>query len=152
MQKNNRLKASMSQRLLEFILYKGFSVHKFSNIINVSNSYLNKAVRDNISIGSDKIMKIGETFPDLNIEWLLMGRGEMIKKENKESATTSNNDTVNRNKSSQSIKEKDLCAFLKELLSEERKTVDLLNQEIGALKYELELQKKETASLRTRNT
>lgn len=47
----------------------------FSDAIGVSNAYISSIKR---SIQPDKLAKIQECYPDLNIEWLVTGRGEML--------------------------------------------------------------------------
>jgi hypothetical protein len=45
--------------------------------IGVSNAYVTSIRK---SIDKDKIQSIALKFPDLNIDWLLYGKGEMLKK------------------------------------------------------------------------
>ncbi len=66
-------------RLLKFIEYKEITVNKFSQIIDVSNSYFSKMVRNNASIGSNILEKIVRTFPEIDANWLLTGEGKMLK-------------------------------------------------------------------------
>lgn len=70
---------NLSERIRQFIDYKGFSVNKFSISVGASNSYFNKILKDNNSIGSDRIEKILRTYPEINPEWLLLGSGSMLK-------------------------------------------------------------------------
>ncbi len=67
------------ERLEQFIGFKNISFNKLAIKIDVSNSYFSKMVRNKASIGSDILEKIVRIFPDLNVEWLLTGDGEMIK-------------------------------------------------------------------------
>jgi len=48
----------------------------FEKSINASNGYINNITR---SIGLEKIDLIVEKYPILNIEWLLTGKGDMLK-------------------------------------------------------------------------
>lgn len=65
-------------RILQFIDSKGISKNKFSNEIGLSNSYMTK-MEGNSSIGSKIILKIVSTYPDLNLNWLFTGQGEMLR-------------------------------------------------------------------------
>ncbi len=47
----------------------------FSAAIGVSNAYISSIKR---SIQPDKLARIQQNYPDLNIEWLVTGRGEML--------------------------------------------------------------------------
>ncbi len=69
---------STKERLKSFIDYLDSSISSFEKTINASNGYVNSISK---GIGSDKLELILEKFPQLNLEWLLTGRGEMIKNE-----------------------------------------------------------------------
>ena len=72
----------MIQRLKQFIEYKGFSVRAFELHCGLNLSLIRSAERNNGSIGSDKLIKIVENFPDLDANWLLSGKGSMIHVDN----------------------------------------------------------------------
>jgi hypothetical protein len=61
-------------RVLQFIDLQGLSNRKFSEKILVSPLYFSKKG----AMGSDILEKIAATFPDLNMDWILTGRGEML--------------------------------------------------------------------------
>jgi len=63
------------ERLKEYIKFKGMAVTSFEKSIGTANSYVNSIYK---SIGSDKRDVIIEKYPDLNMDWLLTGRGEML--------------------------------------------------------------------------
>ena len=69
----------LSERIKQIIDYKGISINKFSALVGTSNSYFNKILRDNNSIGSDKIEKILRVFPEISAKWLILGEGGMLK-------------------------------------------------------------------------
>lgn len=71
--------ANISQRIKQFIDYKGLTVNKFSVIVGVSNSYFGKMSKKNGSIGIDIIEKILREFPELSSEWLILGRDQMLR-------------------------------------------------------------------------
>nr|WP_294783370.1 S24 family peptidase [uncultured Flavobacterium sp.] len=67
-----------TERVREYLDYKGISKYKFCNDLGFSNKFL-----DNSSnMGTDKACKILHHYPDLNSEWLLTGNGSMIKEDN----------------------------------------------------------------------
>lgn len=70
---------NLSDRIRQFIDYKDISINKFSTSVGASNSYFNKILKDNNSIGSDRIEKILRTYPEINPEWLLTGEGDMLR-------------------------------------------------------------------------
>ena len=65
----------MKQRIKEYLKYKGVKIIEFSATIGVSNAYISSIKK---SIQPDKLTRIQECYPDLNIEWLVTGRGNML--------------------------------------------------------------------------
>lgn len=63
------------QRIRQYIENKGISKYRFYQQSGLSNGALDKGE----NIGSDKCEKILHAFPDLNSDWLLTGRGSMLK-------------------------------------------------------------------------
>ncbi|WP_099720322.1 S24 family peptidase [Flavobacterium sp. 2] len=71
----------------EYLDYKGISKYKFCNDLGFSNKFL-----DNSSnMGTDKACKILHHYPEISSEWLLTGKGSMIK-EDSASVMIMNND------------------------------------------------------------
>ena len=67
----------MIDRILQFIDYKGISKLSFYREVGLSNGFLDK----NKSIGSEKLVKILNSYPEIEPLWLLLGQGEMLKKD-----------------------------------------------------------------------
>ncbi|SFK25825.1 hypothetical protein SAMN05216357_10137 [Porphyromonadaceae bacterium KH3CP3RA] len=61
-------------RLKLFVKQKGYGRNKFEELIGVSIGYLSTK---NETINSDVIEKSKIFFPDLNVDWLITGKGEM---------------------------------------------------------------------------
>lgn len=115
------------KRLLKIIEYKGISKHKFYLETNLSNGFLDK-VKD---IGVSKIENILTAYPEINPEWLLTGRGEMLKNNNIEPLQKKATAVC------LSCKEKDiLLETQKETISALKKAVDAQSQTIAFLKSE----------------
>lgn len=67
-----------TERMREYLDYKGITKYKFCNDLGFSNKFL-----DNSSnMGTDKACKILHHYPEINSEWLLTGNGSMIKDDN----------------------------------------------------------------------
>lgn len=77
---------TVKQRIMLFIQMKGIKVGTFERMCGLSNAYL-KSVNNSPSLS--KIDKICETFPELNKDWLITGRGEMFSAENNEEKSDS---------------------------------------------------------------
>jgi hypothetical protein len=66
---------SVKDRIKMFIYSQKLTISAFEVSILASNGYVNSISK---SIGLDKLEKIIEKYPNLNITWLLTGNGEMI--------------------------------------------------------------------------
>ncbi|MEI6061881.1 MAG: hypothetical protein WCR72_14345 [Bacteroidota bacterium] len=66
---------SVKDRIKLFISDQMLTISAFETSIMASNGYVNSISR---SIGLDKLEVLIEKYPNLNIKWLLTGKGEMI--------------------------------------------------------------------------
>jgi len=108
---------SVKERLKQFINLKEASILAFEKNIDASNGYVSSISK---SIGIDKLELISEKYPNLNIVWLLLGKGEMLK--NKEydtnsepSFTNENSEEIYGNKTIDEIIERKINSMLKPL-------------------------------------
>jgi phage repressor protein C with HTH and peptisase S24 domain len=63
------------ERILQFVDYKNISKNKFYKETGLSNGFLDK----NNHPGADKLEQIIYAYPEINPEWLLTGKGEMLR-------------------------------------------------------------------------
>ena len=75
--------STQKDRILQFIEYKGISKNKFYNETGISNGILDKKS----GLSMDTIEKFYSTYPEINPEWLLTGKGEMLKSGNTNTET-----------------------------------------------------------------
>lgn len=64
----------IQEKIVKYLNFKGISKYKFYKETGFSNGFLDKTG----AIGSDKCEIICSHYPDLNIEWLILDKGEMI--------------------------------------------------------------------------
>lgn len=69
--------SSVKERLIQFLETNNISKSEFGRKIGVSSAYVSSIRR---SIDKDKIKSIASNYPSLNIDWLLYGEGEMIRR------------------------------------------------------------------------
>lgn len=69
------------QRIKKFIDYKGISIRMFEQSIGISNGSFASQLKNNRTIGVDKLENILQIYSEINPEWLLTGTGFMLKKE-----------------------------------------------------------------------
>jgi len=67
---------NVKERIKQFIEAQNLTVSAFEKEINASNGYINSISKN---IGIDKLNTILEKYPKLNVEWLITGKGEMLK-------------------------------------------------------------------------
>lgn len=73
---------STQDRLAEFVKHTGLSDNQFTLKSGLSNGQLANITKKKSSFTNDTIEKILYAFPELNIEWVLKGEGEMLRKKN----------------------------------------------------------------------
>ncbi|MFA9212519.1 MAG: helix-turn-helix transcriptional regulator [Candidatus Methylacidiphilales bacterium] len=74
MQEKNSEYSKSSARVLKYIELKNISKRDFYIKTGLSNGYLDKTS----NIGSDKVEKIVSAYPDINVNWLVTGHGNML--------------------------------------------------------------------------
>jgi len=68
-------------RIAVFIHFKKISPHAFKKKIELSNGYFSKQLKHLGSVGSDILIRIHHAYSDLDILWVLLGEGQMLKEE-----------------------------------------------------------------------
>lgn len=87
------MKSTVKERLIAFINYLGMSKNAFENACGLSTRYVSNI---SASVSPDKLKQISLKFPELNVEWLLTGQGDMLR-EKLSTSTISGDITVNGN-------------------------------------------------------
>lgn len=82
------METSTVLRVKQFIDFKKISVRKFEESVGFSNGSFSSQYKGNKTIGSDKIENILRVYPEISAEWLLTGKGNMLKGEVKAVADT----------------------------------------------------------------
>lgn len=67
---------TVKERLIEYLDFKHISKSDFGRTIGVSSAYVTSIRK---SIDDEKVLRISEKYSDLNIDWLLYGKGSMLK-------------------------------------------------------------------------
>jgi len=67
---------NVKSRLKKFVESQNITISDFERSISVSNGYVNSISKN---IGIDKICVLLENYPNVNLEWLFAGKGEMLK-------------------------------------------------------------------------
>ena len=70
--------STVKERIYEIIEAKGMNAYTFEKTCGLSNGYL-KAIKEDI--GSSKLELILRKFKEISPDWLLLGEGEMLRKD-----------------------------------------------------------------------
>lgn len=70
----------MNERLKQIIDYYNITPHAFSQKIGVSEGTVRKILSENTTIRSDNLVKISQTFTEIDLHWLITGHGDMFLK------------------------------------------------------------------------
>lgn len=68
----------LKERIKRFSDSIGFSIREFERACGLTRGNISNMTG---ALGSDKLAKIIDTYPELNLYWLLTGQGEMIREE-----------------------------------------------------------------------
>ena len=70
--------STIIDRLQYYMLQKGINNNQLTVAANLSVGLIGRAIKNRSGLNSDSIEKILYSYPDLNPDWLLTGRGEML--------------------------------------------------------------------------
>lgn len=120
-------------RVKDFCKILNITIVQFEKSINVSNGYVNSISRN---IGIDKLALIVEKYPNLNIEWLLLGKGSATKDGqniaiNQDIKDNSNNIKGHNNIIDQHKSEStETTHILKQIINDKDKVIATLTEEL----------------------
>ena len=109
------------ERLKEYIDFKGIAVSIAEKEIGVSNSSLSKPFKAKTTIKTDTLEKFLLFYTDISPEWILTGKGEMIKTQSDNNKTHS----------------KELADARLEIIEFQKEKIALLEKQLSESKYYL---------------
>lgn len=81
----------MITRVKQIIDYYGYTTRAFEQKISVSDGTIRKFLGGKISLKVDTILKITANFPQISLDWLILAKGEMLRKNEKNEDKIPNN-------------------------------------------------------------
>lgn len=66
----------MRDRLRAYIRHKGISIYSFCKQAELARNFM---LWETAGISAKSMQKIGQAYPDLNLQWVATGEGEMLK-------------------------------------------------------------------------
>ncbi len=130
---------SFGERLKEFIDFKRMNIRSFEIKSTLKNGTIYRVVKNNTSLNGDSITAIGKKWSDLNLNWLLLGEGEMLKT----GYTKNKLDKESKSTGYSNDKRWDKDAQLDRALDQ----IELQNEMINLLKHIIEKQKTEASKV-----
>lgn len=127
------------ERLKEFVQALNLGQNAFEKEVGIANGYLASKSK---TITSDTIEKVINKYPNLNIEWLMTGNGNMLK-ENGISSNKTINKKLNRNR----YQDMDVNSRIRSFLKDKKITVQSFESAIGKTNGYLSHTKSPTAGV-----
>ncbi|WP_431134039.1 hypothetical protein [Psychroserpens mesophilus] len=76
-------------RIIKLVSELNLSARQFDISIGTANGYILRMEKNNASVGSDVIERIIKEYPQVNLVWLITGKGDMFISEQKKPNTRS---------------------------------------------------------------
>lgn len=126
-------------RLYDYLAEKSLKPTTVEKEMGLSNGYLSTQRKRGADIGESMMNKIIDYFRDINPEWLLTGRGEMLKTKRTPKALIPENESVSCNKDNKNeITRQDFpTSFIDKLfaiINDKENTIREQAEEIGRLR------------------
>ena len=117
------------KRIKQYIDLKGIKVSVFEREIGMSNGSFASQLKNDKTIGVDKLEKILRVYTDINIAWLLTGKGNILKVDVLNETQAPYNKTDSENPAE--------AVNYKELAESRKETIDTLKKLIAYLEAQL---------------
>ena len=85
----------MKNRIKKIIEYENISYTKFADVVGIQRSGVSHLISGRNNPSLEVIQKIAEAFDYISIEWLLLGKGKMIKEEKTDKQGSLFSDIIN---------------------------------------------------------
>ncbi|MDQ8011619.1 MAG: hypothetical protein REI96_04165 [Flavobacterium nitrogenifigens] len=118
-------------RIKQYIDFKGIKVSIFEKEVGMSNGSFASQLKNNKTIGVDKLENILKKYSEINVEWLLTGNGNMLKCDvlNEEGIVY---DRIEKEDTEKLINYKELAEARKETIESLQKVILYLETQIAA--------------------
>lgn len=141
---------SLKSRLMEFIASRKISVRRFEIECGFPNSYVSN-LKSNIT--SKRLDAISARYPELNVAWLLTGRGEMVRTQPKGAAPAPASEGIEHRLAEMNLKLMqtiaDLSAREMELTGRYQNCIDFMLSHREKVLAAFEAEQEKTAELMT---
>lgn len=105
------MSTNMNTRLQQFLSAENLTQAQFADSISVARASISHIIAGRNNPGYDFIINTMKRYPELNIEWLLTGKGKMYRNSAHETVPMPRNGTIGTNGQSEDIPEFDFGLF-----------------------------------------
>lgn len=141
---------TIKEKILTYLDVKGIKRGDFFDAIGIASSNFKGNAKQS-ELGGDKIAKILTIYTDLSAEWLMTGRGDMLKTKHTSELFTPSEDTSlrNKDKNNKAVEQENTTEILLSIIREKDNTIQEQAEEIGRLREQIEHleRRKEKAAL-----
>lgn len=131
MQENKQEKSKIKQNILLYLSQKGISDYEFYKKSGVTRGILTQ----NNGIREDNLARFLDYAPDVNLEWLLKGEGDMLKTKRTPDVTPPKTERISNIKGTNNTSHhQDISAYISQLLD----TIRSQAEEAGRLKARID--------------
>lgn len=124
----------MEERIQQIIEYYGLNPYAFEQKIFVSEGTISKFLAHKIGMKVTTLEKILGIFPDISPDWLLLGKGEMLRSDAPAAAT-------------QHAVGPSVVAYLEKIIADKDRELAQAYQTIGQLQQQVQHEREKFASL-----
>ena len=111
--------SQIKERFLQFVDYKGFNQQEIFDKLGFSKwNFTGKSLKS--ELGGDSIREISLYFPEISLDWLVCGKGQMLRNAN---------DPYGENPANQD----EIIRLLREKIDDQQEIIDLLKDKIELL-------------------
>lgn len=119
-------KSLIKQNILKYLAFKGITQYKFYQITGITRGVLTQ----NNGMSEENTSRFLDCFTDVNPEWLLTGRGEMLKDSVPETAPPAPPDLLLAQREIIDL-QKDKIKLLEQAIQDQRQQVEALKKELA---------------------
>lgn len=141
----------LKERAQAILKHYGISVNALAKMSGVSQATLNDQIRMHTKVGMASIVALAEYFPDVSLEWLLRGEGEMLKTDTTPLPSADDEQMISGDKDAEIEKlraeneqlrefnalQKEYVTDLKERIEEQKEYIEEYKERIAELKKAL---------------
>lgn len=121
----------LSNRIREFVEHTKMSVRKFASECGLKQPTLDKHIRGTAEPNVVTLIGIANRFPELSLDWLLLGKGDMIKGNDNQATEDRHMERL--------MKLVDTITTLQETINAQRETINLLTERNTKLEAQIKL-------------